>query len=236
MAYGKNAPKSEYAGLNDYFAKQKQAVQAAPVKQISTVGSNFIGMNPNPGGMNPNGPDPMIGKAPKVVEDPYTLQAIQKRQLDYADKLSRDLPSNVNALTGAAEGQIRGQVGQLGKQSDQGYNARGMLYSGARQAAKTGIEAQGLGDIAAQRSKIAGMLQDQVLQARDQGINTGLGIYDLDKQARDQEYNMGVSKANQQVQDILERYRKEGGAIGSLLGGVGSIAGAGAGAYAANKK
>lgn len=236
MAYGQQQV-SEYGGpaLKIQMDQEQKQRQELLKKQQAEAAASAAWQQKNNAERAANAKEMQDRQAARVAavpvaEDPYSLQAIQKRQLAYADQLQNSIPTSVNSLTGAAEGQIRGQVAQAGKQSDQGYNQRGMLYSGARQAAKVGIEGQGLSQIADQRSKIASMLQNQALQAKDQAINTGLGMYDLDKQARDQQYNLDVNKSNQTVADIIAKYQKDSGLLGSLLGGAGSIAGTALGA------
>jgi hypothetical protein len=213
---------------------QSPAPAASPGAQTSTNTANINGENPytNPADFGPGG-QYGPGSGSNAWQDLGNLQPVaptinpQYSQLGQvqqgiANQYGNNLQQNQNDLANSALAGTRQQLASTIQGVQSGANARGLLYSGANiggQAAARGAAAQQAAGQISQANQTGlnnlGQLQQNAINTGfgQAGVNTGQALAGLNYQTQNAQQALQNSAINTQF-------------LGSLGGGLGSVAGA----------
>lgn len=158
--------------------------------------------------------------APTDLEMQLTAQQNQARQF------AKDAPQIGEDLFNDASRQEQQNLARNISGIKQGYNSRGMLYSGMQQGAQLGAQAQSGSRLANAKTAINKELSDQVQSMNDLQIQSGLSVQAAQKGVSDNVF----AQALYNMQNQLQTGGAIGGAIGKIAGGyLGSRGGGGGG-------
>lgn len=170
------------------------------------------------GGGNVAPVDPYEQQRKRYIE---ALEAQRKKISGVASEYEKSMPGMKERAFGAAADVGRKEVGQEIGNIRKGTQRRGLLYSGLREGAEAGAVGDMQSRVASQQSQIADEMENRRQELQDAAAQAGLG-----KMAA--EAGLASGDINMTLQNALARRQ----AMGSLLGGIGGLAGA----YIGSKK
>lgn len=138
------------------------------------------------------------------------LAAIRDKQIKEAQDFRTNLDSEKNAtfrnVESASRDQLSGDISQINKN----YNKRGLLYSGMREGAEAGAQANRAAGLAEAKTGINRSLEEQANEMEKQALMGGMDYWQGAKAIQDSAFNEAMQK-------MASRR--------AALGGLGSIAG-----------
>lgn len=142
------------------------------------------------------------------------LRGQMQKQNAYAKELQANQPGLMERQASIQRGQGRGALAGAMAGNRQNFNSRGLLFSGLRKGAESGLQAQGASNLAGGISESNRGVMDQTNAARQAAIGTGQQVANLDQQ-----------RESNRVEALMQALGKRSEAMGSAGRGLGSMAG-----------
>lgn len=161
--------------------------------------------------------------APKAPTTDPNYQALLDKQKGIASDFRKNLPQYGQTLGNQFEQQSRQQLAGSLKSTDQDFNRRGLLYSGARIGNEAGQQAQNASDISAGKQQINSGLLNQANQLDQNALQTASGVAGLNTG----QYQVQVQQDVQSLANQISNLQASTQAQAGLMGGLSSVAGLG---------
>lgn len=158
-------------------------------------------------------------QAPQVNEN---YQKILDEQKKTASDFRQNIPKYSTTLGNQYEAQARKNLAQSLKNTDRDFNKRGLLYSGMRLGNEAEQQGEAASNVAQGKQQINKGLLDQANQLDAGVLNTAAGIAGQGTQQGLYQGQMDIMNLKNQIQQ--EQMQSQ--AMGSLLGGIGTLGGA----------
>lgn len=161
-----------------------------------------------------------IGQTPEVDAGPGAegLRDQMQKQTAYAKQLQQSSPGLMERQAAIQRGSARGALANAMAGNRQNFQSRGLLFSGLRKGAEGGIQSEVGSNLAGGIAGSNRAVMDQVNEARQNAIQTGQRVADIEQQRESNRMNA-----------MMEALGKRGQALSSLGSGLGSAAGTVAG-------
>ncbi len=154
------------------------------------------------------------GDAPAAPPPDQTLEAVRAQQKKDANDFVANEGKYKDQVFSNVDKSARSDLARNIANTRSSYNNRGLLYSGMRQGAELGNQAQAGAKLAGARSKINQAVEDQGKQMQYQAVDAGLQAQKSAQSIQDEIYS-----------NALSDFQGRNNVIGSVLSGGGMIAG-----------
>ena len=193
-------------GFFDTFARINGGILSGGMSEAWGATGNALSGSSSPGGGPPKPPDP-------PPEDPR-LKEIRERQINQAKDYRANMANEKDSQAKIAQDETRRNLATRMAGINTEANHRGLLYSGLKQGAQYGAQGDAAADLASKTSKINAGVETRAQSLDSQALT---GAYQgAQNQGQMSDINM---------QRALQERQARSGALGSLIGAGGMLAG-----------
>jgi hypothetical protein len=164
--------------------------------------------------------------APQTGEDPQ-VTALRNKLYGEAKQFREGLPGLQANASSQIEREGNQAVATAVKGTRQGYNSRGLLYSGMREGAELGAKSRIASTMAEQRTQSNKSLQDLAAAKENTAMQVGMQGYQQALQRQDQIEQINLQNSIARTQALQQLSQVAGYAAGSIYGKSNSPSGAG---------
>lgn len=163
-----------------------------------------------------------VGAEPPKIDDRY--KALQTKQIGQAKDFRTSIPKRASSLMTSKLDAAKDELAQRISGIREGYNSRGLLYSGMRAGEEAGARGDYAANVAQQRAELNQGLLDTANQMEDRAIDTGFGMAgmgsDLGAQNTLTNARLQAEKEAANTRRGTEIAKGFGGGIGQLAGAI----------------